>query len=892
MSNVGGGTAAAEIDIWLRGGGAVIAASERAARARAEAFHAGRRGEGLTAWPAPQIQHWQSFVRSAWEARRGDDRLVMNPLQEKALWAEIVGAEQAPTVLLEASRQRLAEMAMEAHALLCAYAPRFPTPKERSGWQQDAAAFSNWLTEFDSACRAQRLLSAAQLPLELLAALEEDIAAQLPLLLVGFDRLLPIQRRVFDAWGETCVAAAGKPAPEIAFYAAASEQAELAACTLWCKAKLAANPNARLLVVTQDAATRRGEMERAFLRFCGGAKPTFEFSLGVPLSSVALARSAQLMLRWLDGAIEECEVDWLFSSGSTTASEPERYALTGFMRGLRRRGGERTRWTLDALLAQDRHLEIPVAWRTRVIQAKRLQAEAARRPQAAWVWAELVPQLLEAAGWPGPQAMTSAEFQALRQWQQTLDACASLGFDGRRMNWSEFVIALGRALDETLFAPESREAPIQIAGPAESAGLSADAIWFLGASEEAWPAPGAMHPLVPFAVQRDAGMPHSAAQLDWDVAQAVTSRLLKSAPEVRFSYSRQKDGVQQRPSRLVATVASTPQPLPAELAAPAAGARLTVRFEDFCRVPLAENKTAGGSTVLTAQSQCPFKSFATARLGAQGWEPAQAGLTAAQRGQLLHEVLHSVWSLPPRGIRTHTELVTIVDLRAFVQNHVQLVFAQKMPVGAREQMPQAYLELEGERLTGLVTEWLEFERTRVPFEVAATEFEKVTTIGKLSLRLRLDRLDRLNDGTFLVMDYKTGDVSTKQWQMPRPEDVQLPLYAGFALERELQPLGGLVFAKIRAGEYEFAGRVGDVEATLLANRDAGKALKRTPLTLEMLEDWRGYIETMARDFLAGSADVDPLHPVKTCEHCDLHVLCRVREAGAAVEESEEEVGNE
>lgn len=887
MGNTGHRRAAAETDAWLNGGGVVVTASERAARACAQAFHAARRGQGLTAWPAPQIRPWQGFVRSAWEACRSDGRLVMNPLQEKALWAEIIGAERGPAAALEGPRQRLAEMAMEAHALLSAYAPRFLNPKARNGWQQDAAAFSAWLTEFDAACRAERLLSAAQLPLDLLSALEEDRSARPPLLLAGFDRLLPVQKRLFEIWGETRTAPAGEPAQEIAFYAAASEQAELAACALWCKEKLAANPNARLLVVTQDVAARLGEMERAFLRFCGGARPLFEFSLGVPFGSVAPARGAHLILRWLAGALEEREVDWLFASGWTAANDAEQYALTGFMRHLRRCGLERTRWTLDALLAQDRHSAIPAGWRMRVIQARRLLAESAARQQTAWAWAELVPQLLEAAGWPGAQTLTSAEFQAMRQWQQTLDNCASLGFNGRRMNWSEFVGTLGRALDETLFAPESRQAPIQIAGPAESAGLTADALWMMGASEEAWPAPGSMHPLIPFAVQREAGMPHAAAQLDWDLAQRVTARLLASAPEVRFSYARQREGIEQRPSRLASTHAGAPQPLPAALAAPAGGAPITAPFEDAGRVPLADDKTAGGSMVLTSQSQCPFKAFATARLGAQGWERAQAGLTAKQRGQLLHEVLHSVWSLPPRGIRTHAELAAVADLRGFVEGHVQLVLAQEMPAGARDQMPQRYLELEGERLTNLVTEWLEFERTRAPFEVIATEFSKETTVAGLSLQLRLDRLDRLNDGTFLVMDYKTGDVSIKQWELPRPDDVQLPLYAGFALDREEQPLGGLVFAKILAGEHEFAGRVGDCQGTLLPNLGARKALAKTPLTLEELEAWREYIETMAREFLAGGADVDPRDPVKTCRRCDLHALCRIRETGAALDDEAE-----
>src|SRR5208283_5160242 len=98
--------------------------------------------------------------------------------------------------------------------------------------------------------------------------------------------------------------------------------------------------------------------------------------------------------------------------------------------------------------------------------------------------------------------------------------------------WKEFLSALARTLDETLFAPESNDAPIQIAGPAESAGLSADAVWFLGANEDAWPASGATHPLIPPEVQRQAGMPHASPQLDWELAHAITTRLITSASDV------------------------------------------------------------------------------------------------------------------------------------------------------------------------------------------------------------------------------------------------------------------------------------------------------------------------------------------------------------------------
>jgi hypothetical protein len=84
---------AVEIDGWLRNGGLVVTANDRAARALAAAFHRARCAEGLLAWPAPSILDWKSFIRDAWEARgkdwETDGRLLLNPTQEQSLWAEI-----------------------------------------------------------------------------------------------------------------------------------------------------------------------------------------------------------------------------------------------------------------------------------------------------------------------------------------------------------------------------------------------------------------------------------------------------------------------------------------------------------------------------------------------------------------------------------------------------------------------------------------------------------------------------------------------------------------------------------------------------------------------------------------------------------------------------------
>ena len=884
--------------MWLRQGGLVVTASERAARAIGSAYHRARLSEGLTAWTAPNILDWNSFVRSAWVARTADGRLLLNSNQERSLWASIAAADGRLATLLEGPRYRLAALAMDAHELLCSHAPKYLRPAARSGWQNDAAAFSRWLAVFEDTCRSDNLLSPARLPLELLELLLNPSqgvrqAERPPLLLAGFDRMLPMQRALFDAWGGWREAALGEPAEKLHFHQAPDGQTELAACALWCRSRLAANPGNRILVIAQDATTRRGQIERALLRHTGSAgAPRFEFSLGVPLSQASLPRAAQLLLRGLSGPIAEHELDWLFSSGHAAASPRESAALQSYMRSLRRRGLEQPGWTLQAFLQPVASLAkdspLPGEWAERMRNTQRRLDEFSVHSRSPLEWAELVPQLLEGAGWPGGHPLSSADFQAARRWQQAVETAGSLGFDGRRVGWKTFLSDLARTVEETLFAAESRDAPIQIAGPAGSAGLTADAIWFLGASEDAWPAGGATHALLPPEVQREAGMPHATPKLDWELAQAIATRLIGSAPEVRFSCARQIEGTESRASRLIAQMAGPPMPLAAELVAQPDPSPLTASIEDLSRVPHPAGKVAGGASVLTFQSQCPFKAFASTRLGAQGWEGAQAGLTPPQRGQLLHDVMHAVWAGAPRGIRTHAELLELSSREIWVAGHVRRVFETEVRPNLRERMPRRYLELEQERLTRLVTAWLDYESTRVPFEVLETEVSRTKPVAGLSFKLRLDRLDRLIDGAVLVVDYKSGDVSPGSWNPPRPDDVQLPLYAGFALEED-QMLGGLVFAKLRPGELEFAGCVGAPAATLFAGLKGYSALARNALTAEQLMDWRDCIEQLARDFLEGRAEVDPRENPSPCKRCDLQTLCRIQEnqAAPAVEDGEE-----
>jgi hypothetical protein len=121
--------------------------------------------------------------------------------------------------------------------------------------------------------------------------------------------------------------------------------------------------------------------------------------------------------------------------------------------------------------------------------------------------------------------------------------------------------------------------------------------------------------------------------------------------------------------------------------------------------------------------------------------------------------------------------------------------------------------------------------------------------------------------------------------------VQLPLYACFAVE-EGEALGGLVFAKVQPGEPCFAGVVGDARSTLKTDLSTRSDLVKNNSLAESLIDWRLYIEQLAKDFLAGRAEVDPRDYPRTCERCGLQTLCRIQESQALLEDEDESENSE
>jgi ATP-dependent helicase/nuclease subunit B len=889
----------------LRRGATIVAASSRATRALHLAWADLQRAEGRQVWPTPSIFDWDSWLRELWRDHSfvsTDAPVLLSSLQEQALWSRALGEDASGVVSPEA----MAALAMEAWGLLSrhrAHATRrqpWSSPEDST----DAEHFRRWAAAFERECSRHHCISAAQLEERLAAAPGLSLPAEL--WLVGFDRIHPATRQLLDALVSRGTAVReflpDSQDPARAWLRAMDARQEVAACASWARSLLLENPETRIGIIVPAVSDLRGEMSRVFrhtlmpqsedIRFPAPPLP-FEFSLGQPLAEVPAIRAALLLLRWIAAPLREEFISWLMLSGFVADTVTNSEALARHDSRQRSAG----------LLAPDRSIG---QYRASLLQVAALRglherldavlhaAEAnrlldqQRRPSA---WTEMVHHLLDRAGWPGLRPPDSIQFQAQQRWERLLDEIAALDFDGSVCSFESFLAVLERHSRETIFAPESQDAPIQIMGPAESSGQQFDAVWFTGTDDTRWPARGRLHPLLPAAVQREFAMPHATPEDDWNLAHAITMRLLGSTQQIVFSCAQREKDAELRPSPLIAGLFPDIQPQPAaewlSLAESTREPRLDIVPDDSGVLPWPSERIAGGADVLRRQAACPFQSFATKRLAAQPLEESEWGLSALDRGNLLHRVMQRLFTASEPAIRTRDDIVTAIrtnNIGALLDEHIEAALRETLPEQPADSWTQSYLAAERRRLRTRIEEWLACEAARHPFTVEGCE-QKLpdVRIGELRMNLRADRIDLLPDGSRLLLDYKTGDVSTAAWQGERPEEPQLPLYAAFG---NVENLSGVLFAQIRAGDIGFKGRVRDAKAQLMPEVKAATGLVRDPYSDEMRSEWARILENLADEFLRGEAAVEP-REAKVCERCELHGLCRVAEVHPSVSNGEE-----
>lgn len=879
MSSIGDGVATAKT---------VVTATLRLSRALADRYAQDRARQGAGAWQQPRVVPYSGWLAALYESDITGDapRALLAGAQERAIWEDIVASVAGEFDLISSSG--LARNARDAWTILHAY--RIPLEALRAAGTEDARVLAKLASAFESRCNELHVLDSARLADAIGELVRGGVLPAPRIVLAGFDDLSPQWRALCESITHAGGTIEFAECPRRVAHAVRTEfespEQEWRAVAAWAHSRLEKNAYARTGIVVPDLASHRSAIERIFADtfFPGGlltedAQRTGPFRIHAA-QSLAEAPMIHAALAVLDIAHAPLDVEAagrLLQSPFLRGGGAEQSARARLDVVLRQQGG--MAWSLHRLRLAAAHersaCPILAGLLTRVAEA----IDAVRGKKGLAEWASVFGELLRVAGWPGERSPTVVEHELLEKWREALDSLASLDSYSSRCDAGSALGALRRMVSATPFEPRSREAPIEIMSPADSAGLDFDHLWITGLDDSAWPPAPRPDPLLPVALQRRHGVPRASAEQAFADSERMMHDWMLAADEVVLSWPRQSSDGECRPSRLIVMV-------PAISPGTLAEKHPTTREQSFntrARESLIDEAgpsfavaqaAQGGTSVLKDQSLCPFRAFAHHRLLATAIAEPVPGLNAMERGTIAHRVLAAIWGelrdadgLRSRGAESLRELVAAMSRVAIAEN-----------LRGRPHPGRVFVQVEEERVADLVLRWLELEATRpVAFRVVEREAKHAMNIGGLTIKGRIDRVDELADGSRLIIDYKTGKASTSKWDGERPDEPQLPAYACFGSDG---PVSGAAFGALDRFAPKFVGvtRAGDMLPNVKppGGKDHPAPEQRWD---ETLQTWRTTLERIASGFLAGDARVAPKN-LQACATCDLHTLCRIHERTA------------
>jgi ATP-dependent helicase/nuclease subunit B len=852
-------------------GATLVTAGRRLARALRERVSRLQRARDRQAWAAPAILPWSAWIENLWQEllfseRSGQLPIALDEHQEQLVWELAIESSPESDALLQVAST--AAEAAQAWRLIHAW--RLDLGAFTAHATADIRAFLAWTRQFETVCRRENWLDQARAG-DYLAARLANLRLPSTIILAGFDELTLQQQQFLDAcraMGSVILTVEDPPAEFHAVRAPfPSRSEEIDAAARWARS-LVESGATDITVVIRDLHEVRAEVERIFSETLDAAsilpgsrerRPVFNVSAGPLLASYPIAHAALLALELSPGANASSLVSGILRSPFFAGAESEWTRRAALDAALRSSGGlDVSALRIERLATLHKCNALVTAlrsWRTEYESAPAAQGPAA--------WARTFSALLAHLGWPGGRALDSAAYQTVEAWNKLLSDFARVEIVRPRMTREEAFKRLSGMAVGRMFQPETEWAPIQILGMLETSAMRFEHLWIVGLDDEHWPGPPKPSPFVPLGLQRAHGLPHASPSVELTFARRITDRLLASAPDIVVSHALSEGDRELGPSPLILGVSE------AALALPSYSSYLRVIHEsskievigDEAAPPLEGPLARGGTRVFQLQAQCPFRAFAELRLFARPPGLPASGISPMERGTLVHHAMASIWG----ELQGHARLCACPapELDATVRKAVARAL-DSLAARRGDALPPRLTAIEQTRVERLIHDWLDIEKQRAPFTVAGFEGERYAEAGGVRCKVKVDRVDRLDDGRDVIIDYKTGRAEARSWAGDRPDEPQLPLYA-VSHERDV---AAVLFGQIRVGETGFKGYA--------AEQDLVPGASTRDLPAE-IGQWRAILDRLGSDFRSGVANVNPKN-ANACRHCDLLPLCRFTEA--------------
>ena len=140
------------------------------------------------------------------------------------------------------------------------------------------------------------------------------------------------------------------------------------------------------------------------------------------------------------------------------------------------------------------------------------------------------------------------------------------------------------------------------------------------------------------------------------------------------------------------------------------------------------------------------------------------------------------------------------------------------------------------------------DANRSDFSIQSVEEDNSLILSGVAINCRSDRIDKLDDGKHIIIDYKTGASSNiNSWFKDRPHDIQLPLYALIDRER----VDALINVNLKPNDIQYKG----ISKKGIDIPNIKKILTNDEWDL-VLSSWEDNINLLVNEFVNGDTRIN------------------------------------
>ncbi len=859
----------------LQEGAIVVVSSQRLKHLIEDGYNRARLDLGETTWPSAEVNVWHVWLSQLWSDLAHHSTATFAQLLTSAQSMQIWEREIADDIRKEYRDEfeyllwhitATATRARNAYGLMRGY--RIERSQFGDTISPDVAHFLRWLEKYLQHIERRNLIDVESLP-DILCQQARDIRDLKPgkLVFAGFVVWTAQHQNLSDSlsgFGEVErldyeKGVAPRRLDQIEFE---KVDDEIELCARWARSVIEADPkNHRVGVVAPRLDSLYGRILR---RFSATLNPdqvmdkrelqnlSFHVTLGSALIDTPFVVDALNLLELMQDEVDVSILCSVIQSDRIRGWDAER--------------SERAK--LKNLVLGSGHSQLSLEHIQKLINSEKLRCR-----QLSWILTNArqklsqMPKSADYAYWGSflmdwmklfqSETRENREFgttekQAHESLSSAIETLAELGFVSSRVSVATAVAKLRRSLAEVSVQPRAVRVPVQIGDMNTMAGQSFSHLWMLGMNNTDLPGSPRPNPFLPVSLQKQVGIPESSASL---LEQSVTERidvLLSSAVDVVQSYAVIDGSTYHQPSSHLQNLERIGSFELTEIGEYPDYRQRIFQERHACQVffdwkaPAVGNPEdmRGGSSLLKNQSLCPFRAFAQHRLYATPAESAGIGISAIERGSLSHRMFEGIYTEIISSGMISDEGKYLQVARKYAEQAMMEFVADQI-----KSISSDLVEGEVDRMVDLARQWLKLEHQREKFNVIATEEESQVTLSGLKVRLKIDRIDE-NDGGAVIIDYKTGQCSIKDMDGERPRDPQLLIYLCAMAQQDIR-VDEVAYARIKRGNV---------------------GLLTKDVSTEDISAFGEIIEDIARDFLDGNADVNPLP--NACDYCHIEPICR------------------